>query len=177
MWRRLKWIAARTELVVIAGLVIAGFAAVVHEWLHLLLPIVGLGSPAPAPATDIVPAGERFTCTATRVWDGDGPIWCKEGPRVRLADLATRELDDSCRPGHPCPDARGVDARDHLVVILGGSRGTSPQGHILLDPVALECRSRGSGKGRRTDASCALNGRDLTETQIRDGFGARWDYR
>ena len=33
-------------------------------------------------AVTVVPAGEEFTCTPTRVWDGDGPVWCKEGPRI-----------------------------------------------------------------------------------------------
>jgi hypothetical protein len=28
----------------------------------------------------VVPTGEEFTCTPKRVWDGDGPVWCKEGP-------------------------------------------------------------------------------------------------
>ena len=23
----------------------------------------------------VVPADEEFTCTPTRVWDGDGPVW------------------------------------------------------------------------------------------------------
>ena len=36
-------------------------------------------------AVSVIPTGEEFTCTPTRVWDGDGPIWCAEGPRVRLA--------------------------------------------------------------------------------------------
>ena len=36
-------------------------------------------------AVTVVPAGEEFTCTPTRVWDGDGPVWCAEGPRIRLA--------------------------------------------------------------------------------------------
>src|SRR4028118_43364 len=52
-----------------------------------------------------------FICTPVEVWDGDGPIWCAEGPRVRLAGIAARELDETCRPGHPCPRARGRRAR------------------------------------------------------------------
>jgi endonuclease YncB( thermonuclease family) len=35
-------------------------------------------------------AGAAFTCTPVRVWDGDGPIWCAEGPKVRLAGIAAR---------------------------------------------------------------------------------------
>ena len=53
----------------------------------------------PAPAK--VPEGSTFACTATAVWDGDGPIWCEEGPRIRLRGIAAREIDGTCRPGHP----------------------------------------------------------------------------
>ena len=45
----------------------------------------------------LVKAGQTFTCTPTHVWDGDGPIWCEEGPRLRLAGIAAREMDgDVC---------------------------------------------------------------------------------
>jgi len=58
-----------------------------------------------ASAAATAPAGETFTCTPTRVWDGDGPIWCAEGPRIRLSGIAAREMDGTCRPNHPCPRA------------------------------------------------------------------------
>jgi hypothetical protein len=45
----------------------------------------------------LIPAGQAFTCTPTRVWDGDGRIWCAEGPRSRLSGIAARETDGSCR--------------------------------------------------------------------------------
>lgn len=44
-----------------------------------------------------LPAGVSFSCTPIAVWDGDGPIWCAEGPRIRLAGVAAREIDGSCR--------------------------------------------------------------------------------
>lgn len=31
---------------------------------------------------EIVPAGRTFQCTPGAVWDGDGPVWCAEGPKV-----------------------------------------------------------------------------------------------
>lgn len=43
-------------------------------------------------ATAVIPAGQSFQCTPTRVWDGDGPIWCAEGPHVRLSGIAAREM-------------------------------------------------------------------------------------
>src|SRR5687767_12542809 len=51
----------------------------------------------------IVASGQSFACTPTAVWDGDGPIWCAEGPKIRLAGIAAREIDGTCKKGHPCP--------------------------------------------------------------------------
>jgi len=42
---------------------------------------------------EIVRTGQTFTCTPTAVWDGDGPVWCAEGPKVRIAGVAAREMD------------------------------------------------------------------------------------
>ena len=71
----------------------------------------------------VIAAGLVFLCTPTLVADGDGPVWCAEGPRVRVAGIAARERDNSCRRGHPCPDASGDDAMRALVNLLGGARG------------------------------------------------------
>lgn len=59
----------------------------------------------------IVATGQSFNCTPTRVWDGDGPIWCEEGPRIRLSGIAAREMDGSCSKGHPCPSASPEQSR------------------------------------------------------------------
>ena len=40
----------------------------------------------------VIPSGQTFVCTPTHVWDGDGPVWCEEGPRLRLAGIAARDL-------------------------------------------------------------------------------------
>ena len=48
-------------------------------------------------ALAIVPAGQTFDCTPVRIWDGDGPIWCDEGPRIRLSGIAAREIDGSLK--------------------------------------------------------------------------------
>ena len=128
-------------------------------------------------AAAIVPAGQAFTCKPTHVWDGDGPIWCAEGPRIRLAGIAARELDGTCRRGHPCPEASGIAARDALVRLLGGARGVSRDGHVLVDGPRLRCRSGGLDKYRRQLATCALAGRrDLGTALIERGVAVRWRY-
>ena len=123
----------------------------------------------------IVAAGSSFTCTPTHVWDGDGPIWCAEGPKIRLAAIAAREIDESCRRGHPCPKASGRAARDHLVTLLGGAKGVASSGHVLVRAPALRCLSEGSGKGSRTAAWCSRTKvGDLSCAMVRSGYALPW---
>lgn len=125
--------------------------------------------------TKIVASGAAFACTPTHVWDGDGPIWCAEGPRIRLAGIAAREIDESCRPGHPCPRASGKAARDALVALLGGAMGSAPSGHVRVHGPRLACLSQGAAKGSRTAAKCgsATTG-DLSCAMVRGGWALRW---
>jgi len=124
----------------------------------------------------VISSGERFTCTPTHVWDGDGPVWCREGPRLRLAGIAARELDNSCSPGHPCPDANGIAARDALVDLLGTRRGVGRHGHILIDGVTLRCHSEGADSWGRTLAWCVspIHG-DISCAMVEGGWVAQWD--
>jgi endonuclease YncB( thermonuclease family) len=127
-------------------------------------------------ALQIVASGQAFTCTPVRVWDGDGPIWCAEGPRIRLAGIAAREMDGGCSPGHPCPRASAIAARDHLVRLVGRPVGTSREGHILVRGSPLSCRSAGSAGGNRTAAWCVTRGGiDLSCAMTRAGMAARWE--
>lgn len=126
-------------------------------------------------AAGVVATGAAFTCTPVAVYDGDGPVWCREGPRLRLSGIAARELDGTCRPGHPCPQASGAQARDALVRLLGGPRGRLRTGHVVVRGPAMACVSRGSGKGARTAALCELPGvGDLSCAMVRTGTVARW---
>jgi endonuclease YncB( thermonuclease family) len=117
-----------------------------------------------------------FTCTPTRVWDGDGPIWCAEGPRIRLAGIAAREMDGSCSPGHPCPSADPTSSRNHLARLIGRVTGQSREGHLLVSGPALRCQPEGSAGGNRTAAWCTTHaGVNLSCQMVRDGMAARWD--
>jgi len=110
------------------------------------------------------------------VWDGDGPIWCAEGPHVRLAGIAAREMDGSCRSSQPCPDANAVLARDALVGFLGVPTGRSMEGHVLLNGPAMRCTSVGNSVGNRTAAWCvSAVGGDVSCAMVRGGWALRWD--
>lgn len=122
-----------------------------------------------------IPAGTIFECTPIRVWDGDGPIWCAEGPRVRLAGIAAREMDGTCRTGHPCPATSAEAARDGLVRIVGKPTGRSREGHVLVRGLPLTCRSTGSAARGRVGAWCVNSrGADLSCEMVRSGLAAKW---
>lgn len=104
--------------------------------------------------SSIVAAGQTFTCTPTAVWDGDGPIWCVEGPRIRIAGVAAREIDETCQATQPCPPVGGVDARDRLVALFGGPKGRLEAGHVKVRSAPMRCISEGSAGGNRTAAWC-----------------------
>jgi hypothetical protein len=134
-----------------------------------------VSAPHGAAAANIVPAGERFACTPVRVWDGDGPVWCAEGPRVRLAGIAAREMDGTCRDNQPCPTASAIEARDKLVSLVGRSVGRSREGHVLVEGPALTCLSEGDGVGTRTAAYCQRpDGVDLSCAMAASGTVLRW---
>lgn len=123
----------------------------------------------------VVAAGESFTCTPIAVWDGDGPIWCAEGPRIRIAGVAAREMDGSCSRDHPCPSVSGIDARDRLVRLFGGPKGKLSTGHIKVRSAPMQCMSDGSAQGSRTAAWCSspVFG-DLSCAVVRAGGAVRW---
>lgn len=123
----------------------------------------------------VVPSGTSFLCTPTAVWDGDGPIWCAEGPKVRLAGIAAREMDGSCRDGQPCPIASAEEARDALVELLGGAQGQRSDGHVIVRGPMLSCFSDGGAGGVRTAARCtSASIGDLSCAMLEIGTVERW---
>jgi endonuclease YncB( thermonuclease family) len=131
--------------------------------------------PSDAPA-EVVPSGVTFQCTPVAVYDGDGPVWCAErGIKIRIAGVAAREMDGTCRPNQPCPSVDAIDARDRLVRLLGGPRGTLPEGHIVVRAAVMTCRSDGSAGGARTAAWCTSPTiGDLSCAVVRAGGAVRW---
>ena len=127
-------------------------------------------------AAPVVQTGQTFMCTPTHVWDGDGPIWCKEGPRLRLAGIAARELDGTCKAHHPCPDATAEDARDALVSLVGIPTGVGPHDHILVTGPPMRCLSDGPDRHNRTVAWCiSPRGGDINCEMVNGGWALRWD--
>lgn len=127
-------------------------------------------------APPVVAAGGSFVCTPKMVWDGEGPVWCAEGPRLRISGIAAREMDGSCRSNQPCPPASAESARNALVRLLGGSGGRTPDGHVLVAGPRLSFLSDGSAGGSRTAAWCTGPGvGDLSCRMVATGTVLRWD--
>lgn len=95
-----------------------------------------------------------FDCTPYALFDGDGPISCREFPHVRLS---------------------GIAARDALARLFGGQRGRLRSGHIVVRTPTMRRFGYGSMRGDRTAASCDLAGRgNLACAMMRTGTVARW---
>jgi len=126
-------------------------------------------------AVQVVAAGVTFICTPIAIWDGDGPIWCAEGPRIRIAGVAAREMDGTCKPDQPCPAVGAVDSRNRLVRLFGGPKGTLPNGHIKVRAAPMTCHSEGSAGGARTAAWCnSQDFGDLSCAVVRAGGAIQW---
>jgi hypothetical protein len=135
---------------------------------------IALGLPA-AKAVEIVGAGKSFKCTPIAVWDGDGPIWCAEGPRIRISGVAAREMDGTCRANQPCPAVGAIEARDKVVRLFGGATGKLKTGHITVKAPTMTCISEGGAVGSRTAAWCKspVFG-DLSCAVVASGGAVRW---
>jgi endonuclease YncB( thermonuclease family) len=94
------------------------------------------------------------------VHDGDGPIYCAEGPKIRLTAVAARELDESCSPGHPCPDASGAEAKAELTRLASG--------HVLT------CEKTGMSYKRTTAWCWREDGLELNCAMVRSGKALAW---
>jgi endonuclease YncB( thermonuclease family) len=92
------------------------------------------------------------------VHDGDGPIWCAQGQKIRLAAIAARELDETCRPG--CPAASGASAREALQRLAMGK--------------TLRCEATGTSYDRVTAWCWGPDGAQLNCAMVKNGYALRW---
>lgn len=107
-----------------------------------------------------------FLCVVLSVHDGDGPIRCATGEKIRVAGIQAPDFEraEPCRlsrPGYVCDDARAQRSQRIAANMLVGR--------------TLSCRSVDKSWGR-TVAICALpGGRDLSCALIAAGAAVRWD--
>ena len=134
--------------------------------LVVVVTLAGFAGPTPDDESAPVSMAARFTCTATRVHDGDGPIWCEERDaagktiKIRLHAVAAREMDETCSPGHPCPDASGAEAQRTLQDLALGQ--------------TLRCEPTGTSYSRVTAWCWRDDGVELNCAMVKSGTALRW---
>ena len=105
--------------------------------------------------------GTLFKCTVTSVYDGDGPIHCREGAPIRLNAVAAREMNGTCRRGQPCPTATALAAKHELQSIV--------LGHVL------SCKQTGTSYNRVTAICWTEAGLEVNCAMVRSGKALVWD--
>jgi endonuclease YncB( thermonuclease family) len=123
--------------------------------------------PASLPFSNVLKAAESadspniFTCHVTGVHDGDGPIYCSEGQKIRLTAISATEIDETCRPGHPCSSTSGADAKAALERLALGQ--------------TLQCEATGTSYSRITAWCWRPDGTELNCAMVQGGYAVRWD--
>lgn len=79
---------------------------------------------------------------------------------VRLHAVAARERDETCQPGHPCPDASGASATAKLTELAMGQTLPCRQAGTSYDRVTAICRNQA-----RVEVNCAM---------VRSGTAVIW---
>ena len=116
-----------------------------------------------APSRLIAPIpqpGSSFTCVVTGVHDGDGPIYCTTGVKIRLTAVAARELDGSCTAGHPCPAASAEAATQALWKLVQGQ--------------VLQCRATNKTYDRIAAWCWRPDGKEVNCEMVRSGTALHW---
>lgn len=117
-----------------------------------------------AAASAVAPA--PFACTVTKVHDGDGPLWCASGVKIRVAGVQAPDYENTepCRQrriGYVCSNAaadrsRGIVER----LVLNRTMTCTPVGRSYA----------------RVVARCTLpDGRSLSCAVVAAGAAQRWD--
>lgn len=110
-----------------------------------------------------------FTCDVVRVHDGDGPLWCRTGEKIRVAGIQAPDFESAepCRrpaarrTSYTCDD-RAADRSQRIVagLVLGKRLVCQPQGKSY----------------NRIVARCTLpDGRSLSCAAIAAKAAVRWD--
>lgn len=106
-----------------------------------------------------------FTCEVVKVWDGDGPIHCANGAKIRVAgvqapDFTSAEPCRKRRRGYVCNDAKAIAAKRVAESLTLGKR-------LVCQPVDRSFQ--------RIVARCTLpNGNSLSCSLIARGAGTKW---
>lgn len=110
-----------------------------------------------------------FVCEVVRIYDGDGPLWCRSGQKVRVAGIQAPDFEKA----EPC---RRTAARRATYTCDDTAARRSQQivSRLTLNQ-RLICQPMGTSY-KRVVARCTLpDGRSLSCTTIAAGAAVRWD--
>lgn len=140
-----------------AALLLSSFAAV---FAAVFLMPSSASVPGKPKASAQAARADTFSCRVTGVHDGDGPIYCASGEKVRLTAVAAREINGTCSPGHPCPKASAQEAKAELNRLTRGQ--------------TLQCEKTGNSYGRVTAWCWREDGVEVNCAMIESGRAAYW---
>ena len=109
-----------------------------------------------------------FTCDVVRVHDGDGPLWCRSGQRIRVAGIQAPDFESA----EPCrrPDAR---RGNYICNDRAAERARRIMSGLTLGK-RLSCQPTGKSYSRIV-ARCTLpDGRSLSCAAIAAGAAVKW---
>jgi endonuclease YncB( thermonuclease family) len=114
-------------------------------------------------------AAPPFTCEVVRVHDGDGPLWCRNGIKVRVAGIQAPDFE-SAEPCHRHNASRANYTCDNAAA----ERSQRIVERLVLHR-SLTCQPMGKSY-KRVVARCTLpDGRSLSCATIAAGAAVRWD--
>lgn len=110
-----------------------------------------------------------FPCTVTRVHDGDGPLWCSNGIKVRIAGVQAPDFE-SAEPCH----RHNASRTNYTCNDAAADRSRQIVERIVMHQT-MNCQPTGMSY-RRVVARCTLtDGRSLSCAVIAAGAAVRWD--
>jgi endonuclease YncB( thermonuclease family) len=125
------------------------------------------GAPCVIPLALLAAASAApFTCTVTRVHDGDGPLWCSNGIKVRVAGVQAPDFESAApcrarRAGYTCSNA-------------SAERGRRIVERLTLHRT-MRCRATGNSYSRVVARCTLADGRSLSCAVLAAGAGVRWE--
>ena len=114
-------------------------------------------------------AAAAFQCDVIRVYDGDGPLWCQSGEKMRIAGIQAPDFEsaepcrrpDARRGNYACDDRAAARSQRIMSGLTLGKK-------LICNPVGTSYR--------RIVARCTLpDGRSLSCAAIAGGAAIRWN--